>query len=168
MSDSGTGSWSLSSMGIRAKMTLTMILTMVVAVVVGVFGLWQMSDIAGHGKSIYQDALLPERDILTLRHHVSMVRYYSLSVATAGTEAAKQQHTESRTKEEQEVAKLLGSYKERNLTSEQRTSVEAFEKYWKDYQTQRLEADGLFAQKKMAEFEAYRNQKLVPTTQAFL
>ncbi|MBN1174979.1 MAG: methyl-accepting chemotaxis protein, partial [Micromonosporaceae bacterium] len=29
-------------------------------------------------------------------------------------------------------------------------------------------ADGLFAQKKMAEFEAYRNQKLVPTTQAFL
>jgi methyl-accepting chemotaxis protein len=153
---------------VKLKIAVAVAMAMVVAVAVGGFGLLQISRIASQGENMYTNALLPERYVLTLNAHVAMVRFYSLSVATAGTDAARQQYVAQRGTEEKLVADLIATYQKTGLTAEQRNKIGVFETAWANYKTQRDEADQLFAEGKKAEFEQYRAEKLIPTTKTFL
>ncbi|MBT8223895.1 MAG: methyl-accepting chemotaxis protein [Dactylosporangium sp.] len=159
----------LDTLSIQTKIGIVAFSTMLVAALVGGFGLWQLSGVADRGEAIYEDALLPEREALTLSNTVAMARFYGLSRAMAGTPEAQQQYATLLAEKEQAIGDLVAAYRARPLNTAQRASLDSFDQHWQEYLTYRNKADQMALEgNKGAEFEQIRKEKIGPAVAGFL
>jgi methyl-accepting chemotaxis protein len=153
----------LASVGVRSSILVVVVAAVTVAALVGIIGLVQLTAVARATEAMYQRALVPAADVADLREAVWRFRYASLSAATAGTPEAAAKYREQTQAEGATIDKVAADYRTRQLSAEQRTAIDAFDSSWKQYLEARTRADELRAAGKMAEFEAWRAEKVTPT-----
>jgi methyl-accepting chemotaxis protein len=152
-------------MSIRTKYGSAMLVAIVLAVIVGAFGLMQMSTLKDRSAGVYARGVLPTQDLADLREVVQKTRMDGLSKATAGTPEARATYTAALADDERRIDEVVAVLGKRDLTGAERTGLAAFSTLWQQYREQRAQGDKLRAENRLAEFEALRGQKMTPTVQ---
>jgi methyl-accepting chemotaxis protein len=152
----------LGSIGVRQKIGLGMGAAILVALVVGLFGVTQISVLRSNSESMYRSAVLPGEQLAHLREMVQKLRFDGLGAATAVDPERKTQMLNASVKDEQDIDSIVAAYGKLDVSDVERAGMNAFYGLWKEYRGLRAQADQLIAQKRRAEFEALGRQKLGP------
>ncbi|XVU23667.1 methyl-accepting chemotaxis protein [Actinoplanes sp. CA-054009] len=152
----------VGNLSVRASLTLLVVLTGILAVAVGVLSLSRMSTVAESGRNIYYEALLPSRDVATIREKVWTVRFEALTAATSADAELKTAAQKRMTAAQDVIDETITDYKARDVDDQQLTALNSFATAWGEYLDLRGQADALQAAGKTAEWYDLRKNQLAP------
>ncbi|WP_229073439.1 methyl-accepting chemotaxis protein [Actinoplanes sp. DH11] len=150
----------VGNLSVRTSLALLVALTGIVAVLVGTISLVRMSQVAESGRNIYTGALLPSREVATIREQVWVYRFEILSSASATTTALQTAAQERATAADEAIAGAVKAYSGRDLDAGQRAAIDGFSAAWTEYGELRERAGQLQAAGDLAGFDAIRGKEL--------
>ncbi|WP_433831478.1 methyl-accepting chemotaxis protein [Actinoplanes sp. CA-015351] len=146
----------VGNLSVRTNLALLVALTGIVAILVGAISLVRMSQVADSGHNIYTEALLPSKEVATIREQVWVYRFEVLSSATATTTALQTDASARAEAAQSAIEAAVGSYSSRDLDTEQRTAIDGFSTAWTEYGELRDKAGELQAAGDLAGFDKIR------------
>ncbi len=152
----------VGNLSVRTSLTTLVALTGIVAVVIGVLSLSRMSTVAESGRNIYSEALIPSRDIATIRENVRLYRYQGLTMVTSTDSALAADAKAAMQAAKNVIDTKISDYSSRDIGSDQRAALESFATAWSDFQNLGDQATALKAAGKTAEWAAFRKEKVSP------
>jgi methyl-accepting chemotaxis protein len=147
---------------IRNRIAAITVIAAITAAAVGAVGIWQISEVAAQGTSIYKDGLIPDQEVGALRETVARARTDGLSRAYAKTPEAAAQYGKALEVDERQIDRLVESHIDRDLSSTERQALNQFVVAWHDYREARVLGDELAKQGRGAEWEKLRSERMTP------